>query len=209
MRFAAKENNRQRFSLTLIALAAASVSLVALVLHAAGWLPMYFLIDTLAAPSLVLLLLTGVYAYRIHEEVFFNRLVTGAWASIVATGAYDLIRLMLWKGGIFSYNPFISHPIFGWLITGYAVETRTAIIVGWVYHVWNGFGLGLMYVLVAGRAHWLYALGWAMFLELCWLTALPSVVHFKLNWEFIALSLTGHAAFGTTLGLLAQRYVKA
>ena len=195
-------------SLTVTALICASVSLVALLLHAAGWLPMYFLVDTLAVPSLVLLLVLGVIAHGIHERVFLNRLVVGAWAGLVATLAYDLVRLLLWKSGLFGFNPFFSHQIFGRLITGYAEQTRAAIFVGWAYHYWNGFGLGLMYTLAAGRAFWYYAVAWAMFLEICWLTALPSVLHFKLNTGFLVMSFIGHGAYGVALGLIAHRCVK-
>ena len=46
--------------LTLLAFGSASVSLLALVLHAMNWLPLYFLVDVVAAPSLVLLLVLGV-----------------------------------------------------------------------------------------------------------------------------------------------------
>ena len=55
------QNTLRHMSLTLIAVGSASVSLVALLLHALGWLPLYFLVDLLAAPSLVLLLLLGVW----------------------------------------------------------------------------------------------------------------------------------------------------
>ena len=195
--------------LTLTAFVCASVSILALLFHAAGWLPMYFLVEVLGAPSLVLLLILGVVAYRVDEEVFLNRLITGAWGGLVATLAYDLIRYVLWKGGVFSFNPFLSHPIFGMLITGYPMESVTATVIGWTYHFWNGFGFGIMYTLVAGRARWYYAVVWAMFLEIGWLTALPSTLHFKLNPELIALSLIGHGAYGIALGLIARRFIKA
>jgi hypothetical protein len=64
-----------------------------------------------------------------------------------------------------------------------------------------------MYTLVAGPARWWYALAWAMVLEVAWLTALPSVVGFRLDYEFLILSITGHGLYGIVLGLLARRYV--
>jgi hypothetical protein len=193
--------------LTIAAVTCASISLIALLLHAAGWLPLYFMVETLSAPSLVLLMVLGVVAYRIHEFVFLDRLMVGVWASLLATLAYDLSRLLLWKSGIYTFNPFYSHVIFGKLITGLSATTCTVIATGWAYHIWNGLGLGLMYTLLAGRAHWYYAVIWALFLEVAWLLALPSVVHFKLNSGFVGMSLIGHCAYGTTLGLLAQRYI--
>lgn len=195
--------------LTSLALTCVSVSGLALLLHAAGWLPMYFLVDLLAAPSLVLLLILGIVASQIDERVFLDRLIIGAWGGLAATLAYDLIRYLLWASGVVSFNPFLSHPIFGRLITGLPAEALVARIVGWAYHFWNGFGFGIMYTLVAGRAHWYYALGWAMFLEIGWLTALPSTLALRLNPELVTLGIIGHGAYGTVLGLIAQGSVRA
>lgn len=199
---------RRYLLLSAIAFLSASISILALLLHAAGWLPMYFMIDVLGAPSIVLLLALGVYARRINEPVFLNRLFVGAWAGLLATFAYDGIRYVLWQANVFSFNPFISHPIFGTLITGLAESTTTAIVVGWAYHFWNGIGFGIMYTLVAGRARWWYAIVWALFLEIGWLTALPSALNFSLNRELVALSLIGHTAYGIVLGLLARRFIR-
>lgn len=95
------------------------------------------------------------------------------------------------------------------MITGLPEQTTTAIAVGWAYHFWNGFGFGIMYTLVAGRAHWAYALVWALVLEVAWLTALPSLLHFTLNAQYLATSLVGHGAYGVVLGLLSRRFVRA
>lgn len=205
---AARNVSFHHFSLTLIAFGCASVSGLAIVLHAAGWLPMYFLVNLLAAPSLLLLLILSGIAYRVEDRLFLDRLATGAWAGLVATLCYDLIRYLIWAGGIVSYNPFVSHPIFGRLITGYPEETAMALLVGWAYHFWNGIGFGIMYTLVAGSASWYYALAWAMFLEIAWLTALPSILQFKLNPQYVSLSVIGHGAYGVALGVLSQRFIK-
>lgn len=203
------DQKRRHWLLTLIAFASASVSLLALVLHAMSWLPLYFLIDLVAAPSLVLLLVLGVIAYRIRQPVFFSRLLTGSWAGLVATGAYDLIRWLLRASGIISFNPFLSHPIFGRLITGLPETTQTAITVGWAYHFWNGFGLGLMYTLLLGNVRWYYAMVWATLLEFAWLATLPSVLQLKVTSAFIVVGFIGHAAYGAVLGALVERFAKA
>jgi len=195
--------------LTAVAFLAAAVSISALWLHIAGWLPMYFLVDVLAAPSLVLLLILGIIAARIDARVFLDRLIVGAWGGIAATLAYDAIRLMIRASGLISFDPFQTHPAFGRLITGFPENTLTALIVGWAYHYWNGFGFGIMYTLVAGNARWVYALGWAMFLEIGWLTALPSTFEFRLNPESVAVSFIGHGVYGVVLGLIAQRFIRA
>jgi len=195
--------------LTGIAFLSASVSGVALLVHAAGWLPLYFLVDVLAAPSLVLLLALGAIAQRIVQPVFLNRLTVGAWGGLAATFAYDVVRFVLWQTGVFDFNPFISHSIFGWLITGFPEDTVVAQLVGWSYHFWNGIGFGIMYSLIAGPAHWAYALLWALFLEICWLTALPSVLEFRPNLDLVALSIIGHTGYGIVLGLISRKYIRA
>src|SRR5205085_11488656 len=111
--------------------------------------------------------------------------------------------------GIFNTNPFLSHPVFGRLITGLAEATPTAQIVGWGYHFWNGFAFGIMYTLVVGRGRWWYALIWATFLEIGWLSALPSVLELRPNVELVIMSLIGHAVYGVGLGLIAEKYIRA
>jgi hypothetical protein len=208
MNIAATPVPRPNSLLVWVAVACAGFSGAALLLHAAGWLPMYFLINVLGAPSLALLLALGALAYRIEQYVFLNRLVWGAVAGLGATLAYDLIRLGLLTAGLIHFNPFLSHPAFGRLITGLAETTPTAIEVGWAYHFWNGIGFGIMYALVAGRSHWLYGLGWAAVLEIAWLTALPSVLSLHLNGEYLAASAIGHGAYGVVLGVACQRLIK-
>jgi hypothetical protein len=195
-------------TLKWIGVACACVSGAALVVHALGWLPMYFLIEVLAVPSLLGLLLVGVAARRINATVLYNRLVVGCWAGLVATLAYDAVRWLLLQIGVINFDPYLSHPIFGMLITGQPETSLTAILVGWLYHFWNGFAFGVMYTLVAGAASWMYAVLWALFLEVAWLTALPSVLSFRLNSGLISMSLIGHFAYGVVLGLLAQRFIR-
>lgn len=197
-----------RTTLTVLAFACAAFSGAALIIHALGWLPMYFLINVLGAPSLILLLALGAIAYRINEKVFLNRLLIGLGAGLAATLAYDAIRLLIRTLGLISFDPFLSHPAFGHLITGLAETTLIAIVVGWAYHFWNGIGFGVMYTLVAGRSPWWYGLIWALVLEIAWLTALPSVIGLRLNWAYIIVSFIGHGAYGVVLGLLSARFVQ-
>jgi hypothetical protein len=193
--------------LTIVAVACASVSGAAIVLHVLG-VPMYFVVDFLGPPSLVGLLVLGVYARRVRADVFFDRLIVGCWAGLVATLIYDVARYPIYASGLVHFNPFRSHPIFGELITGYDRKTWPAILVGWFYHFWNGFGFGVMYTVIAGRAWWVYAVIWALILEGAWLLALPSAVQLKLTWEALAVSLFGHGLYGVSLGLLSVRYIK-
>jgi len=203
-----KENPNRRRALTFIAFACASLSGVALLLHAAGLLPLYFLVDALGPPSLILLIAIGVYAHRIDEPVLTGRLAVGALAGLAATAAYDLVRLLLRWSGAIGFDPFITHPIFGQLITGAPLTSSVALAAGWAYHVWNGVGFAVMYTLIAGPALPIYAIGWALFLEIAWLTALPSALNFTLRPDLILVSLIGHTAYGIVLGLIAHRWIR-
>ena len=178
-------------------------------LHALDWLPMYFVVDVLGPPSLIGLLVVGVYARRVNADVFANRLLVGCWAGLAATLVYDVARYPIYASGLVHFNPFRSHPIFGEMITGYPRETWPAILVGWFYHFWNGFGFGVMYTVIAGRAWWVYAVIWALILEGAWLLALPSAVQLKITWEALAVSIFGHGLYGIALGLLSQRFIRA
>lgn len=195
----------RRALFTLIGVAAASVSGAAIVAHALGWLPLYFTVDLLGLPSLVILLLLGIYAHRVREREFLRRLTVGVLAGAVATAAYDLSRLLIWQAGLVQINPFVSHPIFGMLITGAGVETLRSVVVGWGYHFWNGLGFGIMYTLIAGPAHWAYAVLWALFLEIAWLTAMPDAVELRLNPQLVVVGVIGHLAYGAGLAGVARR----
>lgn len=203
-----EEKPNRRRALTIIAFACASISGFALLLHAADLLPLYFLVDALGPPSLILLIAIGVYAHRIDEPVLTGRLVVGALAGLAATAAYDLVRLLLRWSGAIGFDPFITHPIFGQLITGAPLTSSVALAAGWAYHVWNGVGFAVMYTLIAGPALPIYALGWALFLEIAWLTALPSALNFTLRPDLILVSLIGHTAYGIVLGLIAHRWIR-
>lgn len=194
--------------LTVVALAAASTSGAAIVLHALSWLPMYFFVDVTAAPALVLLLVVGVLAHRIEDGVLLNRLWVGLPAGLAATLAYDGIRYLLLATGIIGFDPFKSHPIFGMLITGQPVTTTTSILVGWTYHLWNGISFAIIYTLVAGRAHWGYAIAWALLLEVAWVTAMPSVVEIGLTRDLVIVGIVGHGAYGLALAGVARRWIR-
>lgn len=197
---------RRRLLLTVVGVLSASTSIVGLFLYGAHILPLYFFIDSLAAPSLITILVLGIFSRRIDEKVFLNRLVVGSWLGIVATVAYDAARLPIWISGAF--NPYFTILQFGQIITGDPTSSFAATVVGWLYHYWNGFGFGVIYTLVAGPAKWYYGLVWALFLEVGWLLALPPILHITLGWQLVAVSLFGHAVYGTVLGVVSQRVIK-
>lgn len=199
----------RRLLLTLGAVLCASTSIAALFLYMLRILPMYFFIDSITAPSTILLLIIGVYSHHVNERVFLNRLAVGCGVGLLATVAYDVIRLPLWVSGLIHFNPFFTNQLFGEIITGSPANSLTSIVVGWGYHYWNGFGFGVIYTLIAGSAKWYHGIIWALILEIGWLLALPGALHFRLGWDFVAVSLIGHTAYGMVLGTLSQKLAQA
>ena len=172
-------------------------------------LPLYFSVNLIALPCLVLAIGAGVRAHRLQDTVAVNRLLVGVAVGLPATLAYDVVRLAIWKVGLISFDPFLSHPIFGSLILDRPVSAMSSIIVGWTYHFWNGFSFAVIYTLIAGRSPWWYAMIWAIALEVGWLLALPGALDFSLSRQLIAVSMIGHVAYGAVLGPAAQKWVKA
>ena len=186
----------------------ASISLVALVSHVFGQLPMAYFLTFFGVPSVLLLFLLGAFANWINAPILVNALVVGTVGGVIATIVYDLVRWLLNHTLFTHYNSFKAIYIFGSWITGKDVLSAEAAIAGWIYHYWNGLSIALFYTLTFGRRHWLYAVGWALFMEACMLGLFPLFLQVTDKLDFIALSMIGHLAYGVVLGLIAQRYAR-
>lgn len=192
--------------LRLSAIICAGTSLVALLTHIFGVLPMPFFLTFFGVPSLLLLFLTAVHARRINAGIFLNCLVVGLLGGFLATLAYDGVRFALRSSGVFNYDGFVAIYIFGGWITGTETTTVEAAIAGWIYHFWNGLSFGVFYTLTFGRRHWLYGAAYGVFMELCMLGLFPLFIRVTDRVDFILLSLIGHLVYGVALGVISQRY---
>ncbi len=89
------------------------------------------------------------------------------------------------------------------------------LVVGGLYHFWNGATMAAVYCLVVGRGRWYYGLVWGFIIHIGMMLApwmIPMVGPFGINYGpghtiFLA-SLAAHLAYGAVLGILAQRIVK-
>lgn len=171
----------------------------------------WYILDVIV-PAVIIIALIWVYSTR-HYSRLANRIGAGLAAGLIATiVAGEPVRLLgVWMGWFPSDMPVM----FGKWITGGMTESPLVTITGSVYHVLlNGSTFGLMYTLLAGRVHWVWAIPWLLFFE-TGMMALPPVPlmygPFGLYgaWPglFIA-SLLVHLAFGVILGLLTQRWVR-
>jgi hypothetical protein len=84
-------------------------------------------------------------------------------------------------------------------------------VVGWVYHFSNGATFGVMYLALIGsssRRHWLWAVAFAVVLELGMLvTPYPQVFGISITTGFIVVTLAAHSIFGVCLGV-AVRWIE-
>jgi hypothetical protein len=137
---------------------------------------------------------------RIRRQVLYGMLV-----GLVATAAYDLTRLLLCKLGRLSFWPFETFVLFGLAIAGADTPRSTAFVIGTIYHVANGVGFAVSYCLLLGGRPWLYGLIWALGLELAMFTLYPGWLDLRaVMVEFTVVSVTGHLAYGMTLGTFSQ-----
>lgn len=181
-------------------------SLGALVSHVWGVLPMVYFLTFFGVPATILLFVVAAYARWVDARVFIRAVQVGLGAGVVAVLTYDGVRLLLMKTFFTKFDSYKSHYYFGHWITGQPMDSLATALAGWTYHYWNGLVIALFYVLTFGRRHWLYAVGWAMFLEACMLGLFPMFMKVTNQLDFIVLSMSGHAAYGLVLGLIARKY---
>jgi uncharacterized protein DUF6789 len=195
-------------ALRAVAVLCASLSLAALAVHLAGFLPLSFFLTVFGLPSLFLLFALAALARRLRAEIVLDGLRVGLLAGFLATLVYDGVRSLVEVSHIFGYNGFAPILIFGSWITGQPESTLAAHLAGWGYHYWNGLAFGIMYALMLGRRHWLYGLAYGIVMELAMLGIFPLFLSVTNKFDFIAVSMIGHLAYGAVLGLVVQRYAR-
>ncbi|MEX0802526.1 MAG: hypothetical protein WD688_04315 [Candidatus Binatia bacterium] len=162
-------------------------------------------------PAIIILGVIWGYASANYPRLS-NRIDAGLAAGFIASLGLDVFRLIGVALGAF---PGDMPTMFGKTITGQMEIGPGVLLAGYTYHLLlNGTTFGMMYTLLAGKAHWLWGLAWGLFFELG-MMVLPPVpmmagpfgIHGFWPSLFIA-SLIAHVVFGVILGLLAQRWVR-
>lgn len=195
-------------ALTIVGLACALTSSAAFWLHMLGFVPMPFFINFVGRPSIVLLLIVGVFAW-VKQLSFWKRFQAGVAGGAMALLAYDGIRFLIYATGLVDFYPFQTHRIFGHLITGQPPATDAAAFAGWLYHFWNGFSFAIIYALIAGPARWYWGIVWAMILEVAMLFTYPTMLDIKMTAGFVGISLIGHTAYGAALGVTVSTIMRS
>jgi hypothetical protein len=191
---------RETILLTLVGLCCAFASSAAFFLHVFDLVRMPFFVNFFGMPAIVLMLVVGLYSWQ-RRLPFWGRFRAGVVAGVLGLCAYDLLRFAIYRSGIFGYDPFHAIPRLGSLIVGQPRSASAALYAGWLYHIWNGFSFAIIYALVIGPAPWGWGVAWAMILETGMLLSYPTFLDVRVDASFIAISLIGHLAYGTVLGL--------
>jgi hypothetical protein len=193
--------------LGLIVSALLLLSLGAFVAETYAVLDMTVVLSFVALPGVILAAGIVGWAARGPHPALYRRVLLGLGVGAVATATYDLVRLLAQTVLPLDFNAFAIHARFGELIIDQPRTTLAAQVVGWAYHISNGLTFAICYVLVAGRARWWYGLAYGTVLEGLMVTMYPSAFGVSRGDEaFLTISFIGHATYGATVGLLAQRY---
>lgn len=138
-----------------------------------------------------------------------TRFGCGAVAGLLATVAYDAARqiaaLLL---------PATPPPADVWFLFGQSLidadpHSAAAFIAGAIFHVANGVGFGIGFVVLFPRPTWRLGVLWATGLELVMALLYPSWLRIAALAEFLTVSAVGHLVYGLTLGLVAQNLLRS
>lgn len=193
----------------LLGVALAGASGLAVMLHAftdwqmGGTVPLVVVPATLLFGGLVFASL------RRYPELdrFAERTVAGIAFGLLATIAYDLVRPVLVTIFQFHANPYKAMPLFGSRITGRPTDDGIAVLVGWLYHFWNGISFAVMFTLVRPRGGWFIGLLWGLGLQIFTILVYPSFLEARLDdVGFMVTGLVGHSIWGAVLGASLQRW---
>ncbi|WP_457652056.1 hypothetical protein [Rhodocaloribacter sp.] len=173
-----------------------------------------FYVPFVYVPALVLL--AGIAWYgRKHYPDVFRRIVVGLACGALATVSLDFFRQM---GVIQGWLPGDTPTMFGKMVTG-SNNFAYFYPVGVFVHFMNGANFGLFYTFVWGKqANYkravFWATTWAVLVEMGMMTGPPmgpmvGLFGVRYAWpQLFLLTLAAHIAFGITLGILAQYFLK-
>jgi hypothetical protein len=139
------------------------------------------------------------------RTVLKDRARFGCVTGVAATLAYDGARLLVVAGFGLHVAPFAAIPLFGEAIIGGEAAPEVRAAVGVVYHYLNGIAFSVGYMVLFRYRAWPIGVAWALVLEAAMLAIYPGWLAIgALLDEFTLMSMSGHLAFGATLGLLGQ-----
>jgi hypothetical protein len=181
-------------SLLVYILAGLSLGWTLLALALAGVLVLLAIVPRLAPP---------------RRRRVLRRLLIGAVAGLVATVAYDAVRLGLVQVGGLRLNPVEAWRLFGVALAGPEQSHTVHMVTGTAFHVTNGIAFGTAYTVALGQRGPWAGLAWAFVLEAFMVSVYPGWLNMKALDEFLSVSITGHVAYGLVLGWLARSLLRS
>jgi hypothetical protein len=143
------DEDRSAFWTLIVGGIAASLSGVAILLHAFAGVHLAFSVMVLVPLSLIIILCLSVGTKPRSRRIFLQRLAGGLFAGFMGLVAYDSARWLILISGTVPYNPFRSIEVFGLLILKADVDSWLTKTVGWLFNIWNGLSFAVMFTLAS------------------------------------------------------------
>ena len=163
----------------------------------------------LSAIEVVSLVALAVWAWLSDSARAALLLYSGLWAGLLATLAYDLVRVPAVHGGV---PVFKAISYFGTILLGQDRPTVLSEILGWAYHLSNGVSFALMYVALgglkgSGTAKVVTGVLWGLSLEgAMLLTPYAEVLGYQRDARFVTITIGSHVVYGVVIGLSLHYY---
>jgi len=204
-------NNWGDLLLIALTLALASVGPNIFPAAMAGYGTLNVLAKQLLIPSIIGLAIITLLAWK-RNPLVARSIAWGALAGGIATIALEAVRI---TGFHLGYMPGSLPELMGVLLLNrFALGPNTiSNIAGWAYHFWNGAAFGIIFVLLFGvRRLWVglvYGLAIGVGFMVSPVVQSLGVGYFGLQFSpgFPVVVTLAHAAFGTSLGFLARRFL--
>jgi hypothetical protein len=180
-----------------LAIVAGASSISSLLLYFSGHLGFLDGVRYVLLPGLALGVVTFAWAAAADRRACRQMLLSGVWSGLIATFAYDVVRLPIAHAGV---PVFKAISYFGTILLDVPNPTLSSELAGWSYHVSNGVGFGLMYTALVRKPRVWSAVAWGLFLEAAMLvTPYAEIFGYKIGSQFLAVTIGGHVCYG--LGL--------
>jgi hypothetical protein len=186
----------------------ASLSGLVLVLYAFAGLPLRYSGPFIAFPAGLMTLGFALFRRHHHAQLrrFAQLVLLGSAVGLAATLAYDVVRIGVKDLFGFGFDPFRAQRMFGSLMFQVPPESMAAHVAGWTYHVLNGTNFAVIFALLRPQGGLGWGLLWSLALEGFMLLVYPKAVEIAPDVGFMTISVAGHLAWGTVLGLGVRRW---
>ncbi len=189
-----------RWPLRLGLFVVAGGSIAALLADVFGIAPMWLVFWGASVPSMLLLAVLAASA-RVHPELR-ARIRVGAFAGVIGTFGYDIVRIPFALAGQRVFAPIESYGV---LIANASASSGLTSTLGWTYHLSNGVTFGIAYAAIAARRPWPWGIVWGLTLESVAVFS-PFAARYGLQGQLVPIMIAygAHVFYGYPVGRLVQ-----